>query len=152
MGCCGAFLELEPSSPQEEESDQSTEEGEPGDELDVTKRRIANMEEELEDLKKQIEQEKERADELWRVNCIQLTTFDSALIAKDDVIAQKDDEIAHLRRELGLKLSAREKVTTGGAKHGIRESEAREFGDSDEDSPSTSKQPFQSRRGKLDLL
>ena len=51
----GDFLELEPSSPQEEESDQSTEEGEPGDELDAAKRRIANMEEELEDLKKQME-------------------------------------------------------------------------------------------------
>ena len=106
------------------------------------------MEEELEVLKKQMEQEKERADELWRVNCIQLTKFDSALIEKDDVIAQKDDEIAHLQRELGLKLGAREKVTTGVAKHGTRESEDRESRDSDEDSPSTSKQPFPSRRGK----
>ena len=44
----GAFLELEPpSSPQEEESDQSTEEGEPGDELDAAKRQIAKMEEDL---------------------------------------------------------------------------------------------------------
>ena len=63
----GAFLELEPSSPQEEESDQSTEEGEPGDELDAAKRQIAKMEEELEDLKTEMEQEKERADELWHV-------------------------------------------------------------------------------------
>ena len=84
----GAFLELEPSSPQEEESDQSTEEGEPGDELDAAKRRIAKMEEELEDLKKQMEQEKERVDELWHVNCIQLPKFDSALIEKDEVISQ----------------------------------------------------------------
>ena len=47
-----------------------------------------------------MEPEKDRADELWHVNCIQLTNIDSALIEKDEVIAQKDDEIACLRESL----------------------------------------------------
>ena len=106
------------------------------------------MEEELEVLKSRWSKRRREQIELWHVNCTKLTKFDSALIEKDDVIAQKDDEIAHLQRELGLKLGAREKVTTGGTKHGTRELEARESRDSDEDSPSTSKQPFPSRRGK----
>ena len=40
------------------------------------------------------------------MNCIQLTKFDSALIEKDEVISQKDDEKTRLQRELRLKLDA----------------------------------------------
>ena len=44
-----------------------------------------------------MEPEKDRNDELWHVNCIQLTYIDSTLIEKDEVIAQKDEKIACLR-------------------------------------------------------
>ena len=44
-------------------------------------------------LKEGLEDEKTKAKEMWRLSCVQLSQFDSAL-------AEKDDEIAHLKERL----------------------------------------------------
>ena len=95
----GVFMEVEPEEPvegEEEESGDEEEDSEP-DELrqelkEATKANEA-LQQEVIKLGQKLERERAKSKELWKMNCAQLSEFDSTP-------EKKDGEIAKLKRQL----------------------------------------------------
>ena len=89
----GVFLEIQP--PERDSPPASgLSEGESGSESDT----VTALEAEITELKAELEKQRGKTRDLWRLNCEQLAEFDSSLAEKDEEIASLKDEVSRLHR------------------------------------------------------
>ena len=89
----GVFVEVEPPEPEEplpfSTAGDNSESEEDSGESEV----VARLQEEVRQLKQELEEQKVKTKNMWKLSCEQLAEM-------DDALAEKDDEISHLRVEL----------------------------------------------------
>ena len=89
----GVFHEFEPPEPEDlPHARLSESEGEPESET------LLALRAEIAQLKVELEEQKTKTRDLWRLNCEQLAELDGSLAEKDEEITRLKDEVARLRR------------------------------------------------------
>ena len=86
----GAFEQIDPPEPEHLASSASDSEDEGSD--------IAALRAEIEQLQKELEEQKGKTREVWRTNCEQIAEMDALLAEKEDENARLREELVRLRR------------------------------------------------------
>ena len=76
---------------------------------------VASLRAEVVQLKAELETQKGKTRDLWRLNCKQLAEMDGSLVRKDEEISPLKDEVARLRRSSPLDAPESASVESGGA-------------------------------------
>ena len=92
----GVFREIEPPELDNPEDPQTSSEREEEDETESEV--VATLRAEIAQLRTELERQKAKTRDLWRVNCEQLAEMDGSLVEKDEEISRLKDEVARLRR------------------------------------------------------
>jgi hypothetical protein len=93
----GVFREIEPPEPDDPEDSlhsSLSEEDEDESEPEI----VASLRAEILQLKAELEAQKAKTRDLWRLNCEQLAEMDGSLVEKDEEISRLNDEVSRLHR------------------------------------------------------
>ena len=110
----GVFREIEPPEPDDPEDSlhsSLSEEDEDESEPEI----VASLRAEILQLKAELEAQKAKTRDLWRLNCEQLAEMDGSLVEKDEEISRLNDEVSRLHRSSPSDISESASVGSGGA-------------------------------------
>ena len=89
----GVFQEFDPPEHHPTASESSSE-----DEGESESETVTALREEIAQQKAELEEQKDKTRDLWRLNCEQLAELDNSLAEKDEEIGKLRDEVTRLRR------------------------------------------------------
>ena len=93
----GVFREIEPPEPDDPEDSVHSSLSEEEEE-ELKPEVVASLRAEIVQLEAELEKQKAKTRDLWRLNCEQLAEMDGSLVEKDEEISRLKNEVARLRR------------------------------------------------------
>ena len=110
----GVFREIEPPEPDDPEDSVHSSLSAGGEE-EAEPEVVASLRAEIVQLEAELETQKSKTRDLWRLNYEQLADMDGSLVEKDEEISRLRDEVARLRRSSPSDTSESASVESGGA-------------------------------------
>ena len=109
----GVFREIEPPEPDDPEDSVHSSLSEEEEE-ELKPEVVASLRAEIVQLEAELEKQKAKTRDLWRLNCKQLAEMDGSLVEKDEEISRLKNEVARLRRSSPSDTSEIASIESGG--------------------------------------